>query len=488
MQVGGCSKGGRHDVHAPLHTWLHRVFPHNGNNSAQGLPPQDSALWRIRRCDVKSAIIRSGNTMPGPDGIPYLAWRRLGKLGVEVLYVSAEALMQGDACMKLCHAASGSHGDSHDFNLGILCCPPKKVTGSDPNVGDYHDASATRPLSIVNTDNRIIANAARIRWEPVFGQWVSHMQRGFLKGRSMLSNVVDIDYEAMVVSLRDEAGALVLFDFKAAFPSVSQEYLMRVLKHLGLPQHCMNLVQALYDSNRCVISCKGGLYDGFPLSAGIRQGCPLSPLLFVVTVDMLLRELESLVPDALIRAFADDTAMVVRSMFLKGSAIISTFKEFGCISGLHLNLPKTALVPLWTADMVAAQQQVMNELPDWSGVDVVDCCTYLGFMTGPGKGNKSWQKATEKFGQRACLWGSQKLGLQYAARTYNTFAVPVLSYISQLEQPPSYVFEVEASALRRAASGPAQWATPQDLWYLKDAYGQSCSFHSVCLRATSSFD
>ena len=99
----------------------------------------------------------------------------------------------------------------------------KKRSGTHEALGDYYEAPSTRPLSIVNTDNRLLANAARIRWEPILSKWVSAPQRGFLKGRSMLANVVDIDVEAMQVSLAEEYGGLVLFDFKAAFPSMSHD-------------------------------------------------------------------------------------------------------------------------------------------------------------------------------------------------------------------------------------------------------------------------
>ena len=49
-------------------------------------------------------------------------------------------------------------------------------------------------------------------------------KQGFLKGRNMLSNVIDIDYQAMTVSLKYPGGAMFFFDFKAAFPSVSHDF------------------------------------------------------------------------------------------------------------------------------------------------------------------------------------------------------------------------------------------------------------------------
>ena len=51
---------------------------------------------------------------------------------------------------------------------------------------DYYDAEATRPLSLVNTDNRLVAAAAKRRWEHVLGEYVHARQRGFLRLRSIL--------------------------------------------------------------------------------------------------------------------------------------------------------------------------------------------------------------------------------------------------------------------------------------------------------------
>ena len=110
---------------------------------------------------------------------------------------------------------------------------PKKPSKVDPIHGELFLPSRTRPLSVVNTDNRLVANAYRFMLEPILNRWVSDMQRGFLTGRSMLANIVEVDYHAMKISLMHDRGALVLFDFEAAFPSVSQEFMWEMLTHIG---------------------------------------------------------------------------------------------------------------------------------------------------------------------------------------------------------------------------------------------------------------
>ena len=68
------------------------------------------------------------------------------------------------------------------------------------------------------------------------------------------------------------------------------------------------------------------------------------------------------------------------------------------------------------------------------------------------------------------MWKSESLGWQYSAAAYNTYAVTVLSYLAQLEDPPAETYSLEAIALRRAAVGPGNWASQEDLWHLRECY------------------
>ena len=107
---------------------------------------------------------------------------------------------------------------------------------------------------------------------------------------------------------------------------------------------------------------------------------PISPLLFVVTVDILLRGLRCLAPDALVRAFADNTAMVVDDLFAHAGAIGAAFREFGVISCMVLNLPKTVVVPLWPQPLDEVREEIDQTLPEWKGIQVASASRYLGFM------------------------------------------------------------------------------------------------------------
>ena len=135
----------------------------------------------------------------------------------------------------------------------------------------------------------------------------------------------------------------------------------------------------------------------FTATSGVRQGSPLSPLLFAIASDVLPRCLKDKPPDCLIRAFADDTAIVTSDFVAHAVHVLSIFKEFAHISNLQLNLTKTVLIPLWESSQDVVRGWLRHELPAWQGVEIAWTAQYLGFYIGPERGNKSWDKACAEF-------------------------------------------------------------------------------------------
>ena len=282
---------------------------------------------------IRGAIKHSNNSAAGPDGIPYAAYRTTARLSGEVL-----TGVLGDL-------TSEGPWVPESFNVAVMACLPKKPAGTDPIHGDYYTPENTRPLSIVNTDNRLLAAALKRTLEKPADEWVSEAQQGFIPGRSMISNILQVDKEAKSLALAGKKGAIILFDFAAAFPSVDQGFLLKVLESVGCSGIYLNAIKKFYLNNRQQIGSAE-----FVAEAGIRQGCPLSPLLFAIVADILLRKLASEFPGCGIRAFADDTAMVIDDIALLPK-IMDLFKEYEGFSHLGLNLKKTVIIPLYDCEL-----------------------------------------------------------------------------------------------------------------------------------------
>ena len=276
----------------------------------------------------------------------------------------------------------------------------------------------------------------------------------------MLSNVIDVEEAMMHTALTEEEGAAIFFDFKAAFPSVLHEFLLGVLQHIGVPQPLMTFITALYQDNHCSLIIGGTRHQGFQLLSGIRQGCPLSPLCFAIAADLLLRRLQRLMPDALLRAYADGLSIIVKNGTSALPLLINIFNEYAIISGLQLNLPKTVYVPLHTTDLVTWSQEFQRLHPIWHDITIASKAKYLGFILGPGRDHDSYLKPIAKYIQRASDWNTVGCGLALSTMAYNVYILPVLLFVAQLDAPPTTWKQAEAKVLRKLLPGPAHWFKP----------------------------
>ena len=300
----------------------------------------------------------------------------------------------------------------------------------------------------------------------------------------MLANVLDIDHDSMRISLKTRTGTLILFDFKAAFPSVAHAYLWAALRAVGLPSNWIQALQRLYVNNYHTIKFRGQTFSGFVAGCGVRQGCPVSPLLFAIVVDLLLRRISQELPGVLVRAFADDTAVILQDFFKQANKIEFIFSTFARMSNLKLNIPKTVLIPLWcdngnlAATAATFQERVYATLPWWTGVAVKFSARYLGFLVGPTSHSGGYTDAIRKFNERIDGWSSLHLGLMWDCRVYKVFVFSVLSFLPQLTNIPVEAYQAEARALKRFAAGPNNWCSPEDLFQLKE-FGFNFNFPSL---------
>ena len=246
------------------------------------------------------------------------------------------------------------------------------------------------------------------------------------------------------------------------------------------------VVRSLYDSCRCTLCLAGERWPGFSQLVGIRQGCPLSPLLFAVVIDLFLRRLKMEDLGITVRAYADDIAVVARSLRRSAPRLRGLFRDLERVSNLALNISKTVCIPLWCDTPEATRHTVTGACPAWGDMEVTDTGRYLGFYVRPGRKDKAWTAAGDKMLARATTWEWPKVGMFYSTMAYNIYIASLACYVAQLDTPPPSFRAVEERALRKAAVGPYRWAMPEDLFRFQDVWGQASNFkdlHKTALAA-----
>ena len=103
---------------------------------------------------------------------------------------------------------------------------------------------------------------------------------------------------------------LVFVDQEKAFGRVNRDKLWKVLEQYGVKGQLLDNIRAIYANSKSAVRTTSGTSDWFPVTSGVRQGCNLSPLLFVIYMDQITKEANP-DPEALNELmFADDQAMI----------------------------------------------------------------------------------------------------------------------------------------------------------------------------------
>ena len=91
-------------------------------------------------------------------------------------------------------------------------------------------------MSGSNCDAKIFASCIAVKLDALLDKYISPLQRGYMKDRSIISNVVDVEHHAAVAYCQGYLDTVMLFfDFSAAFPSLSRKFIFKVPERAGLP-------------------------------------------------------------------------------------------------------------------------------------------------------------------------------------------------------------------------------------------------------------
>uniref|UniRef100_A0A3Q3FNA9 Reverse transcriptase domain-containing protein n=1 Tax=Labrus bergylta TaxID=56723 RepID=A0A3Q3FNA9_9LABR len=229
-----------------------------------------------------------------------------------------------------------------------------------------------RPISLINSEGKIYAKILARRMDQIIPKLVHVDQIGFVKSRQIGDNMRKLFHIMHYAKLITEPVITVSLNAEKAFDRIEWDYLFRTLREYGFGPNFLKLVSMIYTAPKARITTNGLLSDPFEIKRGTRQGCPLSPLLFVLSLEPLaemirthpnIRGITAPLTELKISLFADDILLTLIDPPHSLKYTLDTVKEFGTLSGYKINWEKSEALPL----NVHCHKIHINNLPfKWS--------------------------------------------------------------------------------------------------------------------------
>ena len=281
--------------------------------------------------------------------------------------------------------------------------------------GDTTNLNNYRPLSLTGVDYKILTYILAERVQKVLKQITNTDQKGFIKGRFIGYNIRLVQDTIEYAKIQNTTRVILFLDFKKAFDSLEWEFMYKSLTKYNFGEKFMRWIKIVYTKPGACIKNNGWISEIFDLERGVRQGCSLSALLFILSVEALVCRIRQnneikgfkygtlAVQAVKICQYADDTIL-----FLKNKAqipiVLKELDNFGKLAGLVLNKNKTNAMFLGRDNITSCDlgeinitNQCINCLGIWVGNDAEICEQH------------NWTNALQKFQNTLLQWSKRKM-------------------------------------------------------------------------------
>ena len=313
-----------------------------------------------------------------------------------------------------------------DWSKGLIFKLPKK--------GDLGNCDNWRGITLLSVPSKIFCRIRLKRIEKAIDTTLREEQAGFRRGRGCMDQIFALR-NILEQSLEWNTPLCINFiDFQKAFDSIHRESLWRILQAYGIPPKIITLIKMFYVNFECSIILENTITEAFPVKSGVRQGCILSPILFLVTIDLVMRQTASLRTHGIQWTifshlqdldFADDIAIL--------SSTTTHLQEMS--DDLIMNSKKTGL----NISKKKSKIMCVNSSPtrtiniDGEPLDHIEEFTYLGSVISTDNSAQKdikarLNKARCVFSRLKNIWKSKQYSLSTKVRIYNSNVKSVLLY------------------------------------------------------------
>ena len=389
--------------------FLNKYFP--------TVSPKEEGNFFISSDDIwESLSSQNKKSSPASDGL------------TPKFYIWAWELIESDLCEVInnCYLYRSMSKSMRTATVTLL---PKK--------GNLKKLENWRPISLLNTDYKILSKIITKRLTDDLENRISKEQKCAIKGRQMSDIHLNLLAALKNSKKFKNTSILTCYDFRKAFDMLDHSLIWKTLVKFNVKPEIIKWIQVMYSDIVSQVQVNGALTEEIMILRGIRQGCPLSMLLFVIAIESLTRsiktdtQIKSPYQDMPIQQYADDLSTITSDVESQNRAKKKV--EYFCThSGLEINQKKTYILHNNLTHQELRQLEHSNPLSN-----IKNEVKILGiyFNNSSILSSRNWESRIANMDSIAKIHWKRDVSIFGKTKLINTLILPHINHIARLHLP-----------------------------------------------------